>query len=183
MALAAPAGAETRPTADRVRQALFDTLAHAAWGGRSLFEGAAVLDGFAGTGALGLEALSRGAMRASFIESDRGALAALRANVARCRVDALVIAADVCHPPPGTPCGLVFLDPPYGRALVSQALPALERAGWVAPGAVLVSETAADEPLALTGTLLDDRRHGAARVRIWRLDGTPGASPALSTKL
>ncbi len=181
-ALVAPAGAGTRPTAERVRQALFDTLAHAAWGGRALFEGVAVLDGFAGTGALGLEALSRGAARASFIESDRGALAALRANVARCRADATVIAADACHPPPGTPCGLVFLDPPYGRALVSQALTALEHAGWLAPGAVLVSETAADEPLALAGTLLDDRRHGAARVRIWRLDGAPEVPPASSTK-
>ena len=80
--LAAPAGAATRPTADRVRQALFDMLLHAPWGGRDRVEGAAVLDAFAGTGALGLEALSRGAATATFIERDRAALAALRANIA-----------------------------------------------------------------------------------------------------
>ena len=129
------------------------------------------------TGALGLEALSRGAARATFIETDRAALVALRANVGRCRVAATVLAADACRPPPGTPCGLVFLDPPYGGGLVSQAVIALDRAGWLAPGALLVGETAAEEAVALPGslpgslpgTLLDDRRHGAARVRIWRL--------------
>ena len=78
-ALLAPSGETTRPTADRVRQALFDMLLHAPWGGRNLIEGARVLDVFAGTGALGLEALSRGAAKACFIERDRAALAALRA--------------------------------------------------------------------------------------------------------
>ena len=83
--LVAPPGAATRPTADRVRQALFDMLLHAPWAGRDAIEGAVVLDAFAGTGALGLEALSRGAARAVFIERDRAALAALRANIAACR--------------------------------------------------------------------------------------------------
>ena len=82
-ALVAPPGDTTRPTADRVRQALFDMLLHAPWGGRATVEGASVLDAFAGTGALGLEALSRGAADASFIERDRAALAALRANIDR----------------------------------------------------------------------------------------------------
>src|ERR1700742_3178042 len=82
--LVAPSGTGTRPTADRVRQALFDMLMHAEWGGRSLIEGAVVLDVFAGTGALGLEALSRGAASAWFIEQDATALRALRANVAAC---------------------------------------------------------------------------------------------------
>ena len=81
-ALQAPPGDTTRPTADRVRQALFDMLLHAPWGGRDAVEGARVLDVFAGTGALGLEALSRGAAFATFIEQDRAALAALRANIA-----------------------------------------------------------------------------------------------------
>ena len=83
--LVAPPGTATRPTADRVRQALFDMLMHAEWGGRAVIEGAAVLDVFAGTGALGLEALSRGAASACFIENDPAALKALRANVAACR--------------------------------------------------------------------------------------------------
>ncbi len=93
----APAGSSTRPTADRVRQALFDTLMHAEWGGRGAIEGAVVLDVFAGTGALGLEALSRGAASACFIESDAGALRALRANVAACGADRRVeiLAGDV----------------------------------------------------------------------------------------
>jgi len=100
--LVAPTGSATRPTADRVRQALFDMLMHAEWGGRAAIEGAVVLDVFAGTGALGLEALSRGAASACFIENDAAALKALRTNVAVCKardqveilaVDALKIGA------------------------------------------------------------------------------------------
>src|SRR5215469_740010 len=104
--LTAPPGTETRPTADRVRQALFDMLLHAPWGGRDAVEGAQVLDVFAGTGALGLEALSRGAAHAIFIEHDGAALAALRANIAalgaggRCAV----LPADALAAPPGRPC-------------------------------------------------------------------------------
>ncbi|MDB5404804.1 MAG: rRNA (guanine966-N2)-methyltransferase [Acetobacteraceae bacterium] len=85
--LVAPSGQGTRPTADRVRQALFDMLMHAEWGGRAVIEGAIVLDVFAGTGALGLEALSRGAAMACFIESNGEALRALRANVAVCKAE------------------------------------------------------------------------------------------------
>ena len=81
-ALQTPPGDTTRPTADRVRQALFDMLLHAPWGGRATIDGARVLDVFAGTGAFGLEALSRGAAFATFIEQDRAALVALRANIA-----------------------------------------------------------------------------------------------------
>lgn len=95
--LVAPPGQGTRPTADRVRQALFDTLMHAGWGGREVIEGASVLDAFAGTGALGLEALSRGAASACFFENDPAALKALRANIAACRAEdrAIVVAGDV----------------------------------------------------------------------------------------
>src|ERR1700722_13676006 len=84
-ALIAPSGTETRPTADRVRQALFDMLMHAPWAGRSTVEDALVLDVFAGTGAMGLEALSRGAARAVFVERSRPALTALRSNIEACR--------------------------------------------------------------------------------------------------
>jgi len=179
LALAAPPGEATRPTADRVRQALFDMLLHAPWGGQDLLEGAEVLDAFAGTGALGLEALSRGAAHASFIERDRAALAALRANIEHCRASASasVLPADATRPPPGLPCSLVFLDPPYRQSLVPTALAALHRAGWIAPAAVVVAETARDEALDLPATLLAERAHGAARLTVWRLN-PPACSPA-----
>ena len=146
---------------------MFDILLHAPWGGP--LDGVAVLDAFAGTGALGLEALSRGAASAVFIERDRAALAALRANVASCQGAAgEVIAADVLRPPPGRPCSLVFLDPPYGEDLLPTGLAALSRAGWIAPGALVVAEAARDETPDL-GELLSERTHGAGRVSVWRL--------------
>jgi len=170
--LAAPAGAATRPTADRVRQALFDMLWHAPWGGRKRVEGAAVLDAFAGTGALGLEALSRGAARASFLEKDRAALAALRANIAACREEArcAVLAADATRPPPApAPCDLVFLDPPYAQGLMEAALAALTAAGWIAPGALVCAEYAAGAAMAPPGfVLLAERAHGAAQLLVMR---------------
>lgn len=167
--LVAPPGQATRPTAERVRQPLFDMLLHAPWGGRDLLEGARVLDAFAGTGALGLEALSRGAAEGVFFETDPAALAALRANIAACRANARLFARDVTAPPPGTSCGLLFLDPPYGRELIPRALAALAGAGWIAPGAVAVTEVARGEALAPPGTLLAERSHGAARLGVWRL--------------
>ena len=170
--LAAPAGATTRPTADRVRQALFDMLLHAPWGGREALDGVAVLDAFAGTGALGLEALSRGAARATFMENDKAALAALRQNIAACGAEAAcrVLGVDATRPPPGAPCGLVFLDPPYARGLVPQALAALGAAGWMARGALVVAELGREENIPVLGTALAERAHGAARVTVWRLD-------------
>jgi 16S rRNA (guanine966-N2)-methyltransferase len=166
--LAAPEGLATRPTAERVRQAMFDMLWHAPWAGRAVVEEARVLDAFAGTGALGLEALSRGAAAATFIESDRAALAALRRNVetlgeaARARV----IAGDATRPPRAeAPCGLVLLDPPYGRGLVPQALGALGAAGWIAKGAVVVAELAREDPPGVPGfEEVATREHGAARL-------------------
>ena len=173
--LRAPEGEATRPTADRVRQALFDMLWHAAWGGRMAVQDQLVLDAFAGTGALGLEALSRGADHCTFIEKDRGALAVLRANIAACREDprSAVLAADATRPPRAhVPCGLVFLDPPYGKELVPRALAALQAAGWIAPGALIVAETAAGEALLLPGfEPLATRSHGAATVHMLRAPG------------
>jgi 16S rRNA (guanine966-N2)-methyltransferase len=167
--LAAPSGTETRPTADRVRQALFDMLMHAPWAGRSVIEGALVLDVFAGTGAQGLEALSRGAARAVFVERSRPALAALRANIAACRAGdrCEVLPIDVLSVPAGEPAGLVFLDPPYGQDLVARALTRLRAVGRVGPGSLVVAETGRDEP-ALNVAPLAERTHGAARLTIWR---------------
>ena len=172
--LASPPGQNTRPTADRVRQALFDMLWHAPWGGRALLEGAQVLDAFAGTGAYGLEALSRGAARAFFIERDRGALAALRRNIALCRAEdrAQIIAVDALAPPAGSPCGLVFLDPPYRQGLLQPALTALKEAKYIVSGTIVATETAHNEalelPSALALELVANRTHGAARIAFWR---------------
>jgi 16S rRNA (guanine966-N2)-methyltransferase len=169
-ALKAPSGTATRPTADRVRQALFDMLIHARWAGPPVVEDAIVLDAFAGSGALGLEALSRGAAQATFMESDRAALAALHANIAACGAKdrSRVLAVDVLTAPLASACGLVFLDPPYGAALVPQAVARLRASGWIAPHTVVVAETGHAETLPALGTLLAERAHGAARVWIWR---------------
>ena len=165
--LAAPMGLETRPTNARARQAVFDILAHAPW---CELRGAKVLDVFAGTGAYGLEALSRGAADAVFFEQAPAALQALRVNIAACRAEAVcrVVTGDVLSAPQGTPHDLVFLDPPYGKNLVPKAVSALQARGWVAPGAVIVAELGPDDALE-TPELLAERAHGKARVKIWRV--------------
>lgn len=168
--LVSPTGQGTRPTADRVRQALFDMILHAPWGGRNVIEGVRVADVFAGTGALGLEALSRGAAFVTFAENDRAALRALRANVAACGATerSRVLAVDALALPPREACGLVFLDPPYGSGLAMRAVEALRRAGWLRSDALVVMETAADEVLPESGEPLASRVHGAARITVWR---------------
>lgn len=167
--LTAPSGTETRPTADRVRQALFDMLMHAPWAGRSVIEDASVLDVCAGTGALGLEALSRGAAHAVFVERSRPALTALRANIAACRANdrCEVLPVDVLSVPAGQRADIVFLDPPYGQNLVTHALARLRAIGRVGPGSLIVAEVGREEPAPYTDALAE-RTHGAARVTIWR---------------
>jgi 16S rRNA (guanine966-N2)-methyltransferase len=168
--LVAPPGSATRPTADRVRQALFDILLHAEWGGRAVIEGAVVLDVFAGTGAMGLEALSRGAATACFIENDPVALKALRRNVTACKAEQRVeiVAGDVLAVPSvSRPASLVFLDPPYGRSLIPRALARLRVAGRVGPNALIVAETGREETWVPDEDLLAVRQHGAARVLIF----------------
>ena len=167
--LSAPSGTATRPTSDRVRQALFDMLWHAPWGGREAVEGAIVLDAFAGTGALGLEALSRGAATATFLERDRAALTALRANIAACGAGdrTRALNADALRPLPGVPSTLVFLDPPYNEGIVPRAVAALAGAGWLAPGALLVAEVGRDEPSPFAHALVA-RARGAARIEAAR---------------
>jgi 16S rRNA (guanine966-N2)-methyltransferase len=174
-ALVAPAGQTTRPTADRVRQSLFDMLLHAPWGGREVIESAVVLDAFAGTGALGLEALSRGAARCSFIESDAGALRALRLNIEACNAGGRcrVIAGDALSCGEGQPATLAFLDPPYRQDLVPRAVAHLRQTGWLAAGALIVAEIGRDESWSPDGALLADRVLGAARIVVYRI-GAPG---------
>jgi len=167
---AGDASARLRPTSDRVREALFNLLAHGGFG--DPVPGARVLDLFAGTGALGLEALSRGAEAASFVENGRAALGLLRDNIARLGAgDATrVIERDATRlgPNPGPPHGLAFLDPPYGRGLGERAVAAALAGGWLAPGAVVVWEEgdAVTPPAGLT--LLDARRYGGTMISILR---------------
>jgi 16S rRNA (guanine966-N2)-methyltransferase len=148
-------------------------IMHAEWGGRGLIEGAAVLDVFAGTGSLGLEALSRGAASACLIESDPSALRALRANIAACKAesrtevlasDALTVADSLMK----KPAAIVFLDPPYGLSLVPRALARLREVGRLRAGTVVVAETARDEDWVPEEPLLAERRYGAARIVIVR---------------
>jgi 16S rRNA (guanine966-N2)-methyltransferase len=174
-ALVAPEGPTTRPTSDRARQAVFNVLEHAA--SAPALSGARVIDLFAGSGALGLEALSRGAGFCLFVETDPAARGAIRDNVealgakgelfGRTRIhrrDATDLGARPAGD--GAPFDLAFLDPPYGRGLGEAALAELARGGWLAPGATVVFERGADEPAPETPGFewLDDRAYGAARV-------------------
>jgi 16S rRNA (guanine966-N2)-methyltransferase len=144
---------------------------HAPWGGRAVVEGAVVLDAFAGTGALGLEALSRGAARAVFFEQGAGALTALRANVAACGAQdrAAVLARNVLNPGPATMTAtLAFFDPPYGEGLVQRAVNVLTAKSWLSRETLLVAEAGRLETVAEPDRLLAHRVHGAAQLLVWR---------------
>ena len=162
--LVAPAGSDTRPTSDRVREALFSVL------GASV-QDARVLDLFAGSGALGIEALSRGAQSAVFVDRSREAIAAIRANLAALGIDAEirpVAARAALRAASGRAeaYDLVFLDPPYRHAAelgreLSEGLAAV-----LAPGARVVTESDRRAPLQLDLPLADERRYGDTVIRI-----------------
>jgi 16S rRNA (guanine966-N2)-methyltransferase len=168
--LAAPEGQATRPTAARAREALFSMLMSRLGG----FEGLAVLDLFAGSGALGLEALSRGAERALFVEQDAAAIRAIRLNIARlgaqARAEVLARDAAMLGDAPAA-FDLAFLDPPYGAGLAAPALARLAKGGWLAPGARVSVETGRDEALAtpVGMTVEAERMHGVSRLTLLRL--------------
>ncbi|MCX7354554.1 MAG: 16S rRNA (guanine(966)-N(2))-methyltransferase RsmD [Alphaproteobacteria bacterium] len=177
--LAAPEGASVRPTSDRARESLFNVLAHRPLrtDGQPVLTDARVLDVFAGTGAMGLEALSRGAAHATFVERDRATLAVLEKNVATVGEQArtTILRADALSPPPAkTPANLAFLDPPYGENLAAPALAALAKGGWLEAGAIIVVEIGKKESLAAPPafSLLDERQYGAARLILLRYDET-----------
>ncbi len=170
--LVAPEGDATRPTADRTRETLFSMLVSRI----GSFEGLAVADLFAGSGALGLEALSRGAASCLFVENDAAAIRALRSNVAnlraaeRCDVRAASVLA---LGPAKAPLDLVLLDPPYGTGAGGVALDRLVRLGWIGPATWISLETAADEAPRIKG--LDEvaeRRVGKARLALFRVSAT-----------
>ncbi|MGE0108668.1 MAG: 16S rRNA (guanine(966)-N(2))-methyltransferase RsmD [Bdellovibrionales bacterium] len=153
-----PEGKTTRPTSDRVREALFDIIAHHDWGEKigNPLENRRVLDAFAGTGALGLESLSRGANECIFFEKDRNALKSLRDNIALLnqRPKSKILPIDATHPPKtDTPCSLVFLDPPYYKNLIPKTLEVLNKMRWITPEALIIAETARGESLEMPPTL------------------------------
>lgn len=165
--LTAPDGRTVRPTADRAREGLFNILDHGAAFADFQLAGASVVDAFAGTGALGLEALSRGAGHAYFLETDTDALRALRRNVETLDQGdrAEILVRDATRPGRArAPSSLALLDPPYGTDLGASALTALAENGWLAPGAIAVVEQAAKEILSPPAGFetLDERRYGAA---------------------
>ena len=178
--IVAPEGQGTRPTSDRARQAVFNVLEHAAWA--EPLEGRRVIDLYAGSGALGFEAISRGAAFALFVETDDEARGAIRENadaygvMGRTRVHRRS-ATDLGVRPgsDGEAFDLAFLDPPYRKGLGEQTLARLIEGNWLKPGAVVVFERGSDEPeIDTTGyERLDARDYGAARVLFLR--ASPGA--------
>lgn len=167
--LVAPAGETTRPTADRTRETLFSMLVSRIGD----FEGLAVADLFAGSGALGLEALSRGAASCIFVEQDAAALRALRSNIANLRAapQCDVRASSVLALGPAkAPLDLVLLDPPYGTGAGAVALDKLQRLGWIGAGTWISLETAATEEPKIKGLeTAADRKVGKARITLLRM--------------
>jgi 16S rRNA (guanine966-N2)-methyltransferase len=170
--LAAPADARVRPTADKVRQALFNILRHHDFGSGFRLEGARAIDLFAGTGALGIEAISHGAAFCLFVEDAAESRALIRENVEMFgltgatkiwRRDATKLGSMAAGA--GGPFTLAFLDPPYHKGLIAPALAALRDGGWLSPGAVVVCECAGDENIPSTDgfTRHDVRAYGQTR--------------------
>ena len=163
------AGAHLRPTTDRVREALFNMLAGGRFG--DPFSGAHVLDLFAGTGALGLEALSRGAAHVTFVDDGRVATRLIRENIAALGVKAKtrLIARDATRLPQAeAPATLVFLDPPYGKGLGDKALASASNAGWIAPDALIVWEDSTAQTAPEGFAPLETRRYGDSWITLLR---------------
>lgn len=165
------AGAHLRPTTDRVRESLFNVLAH-----KMDVSGARVLDVFAGTGALGLEALSRGAESVAFVDDGRVAQGLIRKNIDLCRAgescQILRRSALKLGQNPAEGHDLVFLDPPYGKSLGQKALDALRDEGWIAPGALVVWEESAPMTPPQGFDLDDHRKYGDTHVTFLWSQGT-----------
>jgi 16S rRNA (guanine966-N2)-methyltransferase len=174
-AIAAPNDEAVRPTSDRVRESLFNILEHGIEG--FSLSGARVIDLFAGTGALGLEALSRGARFCLFIDEAVAARALIRTNIELLQLtgETRIFRRDATSMgPAGTmvPFGLAFLDPPYGKGLAERALTALADGGWLEPGAVVVGEERANVEIALPRSFaeIDRRAYGDTQIVIARYE-------------
>lgn len=177
-AITAPKGLGTRPTTDRVRESVFNKLAHAAWAPD--MDGLRVIDLFAGSGALGLEAISRGASFCLFVETEAAARGAIRDNVEALQLFGCTKlhrrdATDLGRKPEkvGAPFDLAFLDPPYGKGLGELALARLAEGGWLKPGALAVWEEAARSAVALPEGFeaIDALEAGETIVRFLRAPG------------
>ncbi|QCO56220.1 16S rRNA (guanine(966)-N(2))-methyltransferase RsmD [Pseudorhodobacter turbinis] len=163
--------AHLRPTSDRVREAIFNLLINGRLdGGPNPVTGARVLDLFAGTGALGLEALSRGAENATFVDDGKPALAILKRNLEITRLTAGILRQSALKlpPNPAAPYDLIFLDPPYGKQMGEAALAAAIVGHWIAPSAVVVWEENAPVTLPAGFALLDQRKYGDTTITILR---------------
>ena len=162
--------AHLRPTSDRVREAIFNLLVNGGYG--NPLQGARVLDLFAGTGALGLEALSRGATHTTFVENGKPALALLTRNIALMRAagETQIHRRDALSPGPNPDAAfdVIFLDPPYGKAMGEAALKAALAGGWLAPQALIVWEENTPPLLPDGFTLEDSRKYGDTLVTIAR---------------
>ncbi|MGK6320348.1 16S rRNA (guanine(966)-N(2))-methyltransferase RsmD [Sphingomonas sp. DT-204] len=175
--LVAPPGDATRPTADRTREALFSMLASRL----GSFDGLAVADLFAGSGALGLEALSRGAATCLFVEQDRKALEVLKANIAKLGARETDVRAtsvlSLGHAP--APLDLILMDPPYASGAGYVALDKLARLGWTGPATWISIETARDETVSVAGFEIDaERVHGKAKLSLLRAKTNHSLSPS-----
>lgn len=166
--LVAPKGDATRPTADRTREALFSMLTSRV----GSFEDLRVADFFAGSGALGFEALSRGAASCLFVEQDRAALDALRTNAEKLGIRPDIRAQSVMTLGPAKePLDLILMDPPYGTGAGSVALDKLNRLGWVGPATIISIETSKKEAVEVEGFAIDTQRdHGKARITLLRAE-------------
>jgi 16S rRNA (guanine966-N2)-methyltransferase len=172
--LATPKGDATRPTADRTREALFSMLVSRL----GSFDGLAVADLFSGSGALGLEALSRGAATCLFVEQDRIALDALRSNVAlvgaAAQADIRATSALSLGPPPPKPLDLILMDPPYDSGAGLVALDKMARLGWISAATLISIETHKRENATPKGfDVVVERVHGKAKITLLRLAPDP----------
>lgn len=172
--LLAPKGLNVRPTSDKVRQAIFNVLEHRNFGDEFALRDARVIDLFAGTGALGIEAISRGAAYALLIDDAAESRAALRRNVENLnltgvtkiwRRDARDLGRNVHKA-----FDIAFLDPPYHRSLIPLTLASLHKGGWLHPHSIVVVEAAEDESILPTNQfeLLHQRRHGQTQIAFLR---------------
>ena len=155
-----------RPTTDKMRERIFSMLQHNRY--PDLY-GANVMDVFAGTGALGLEALSRGASHVTFVEKSVKSIALLNTNITKMKVESdttLIKKRATNVPPASTPCDFIFMDPPYGRGLLAPTIECLLEGGWLNDGGVIIAELSTEEDFSVPGDLrlIDERTQGIQRV-------------------
>jgi 16S rRNA (guanine966-N2)-methyltransferase len=169
--LTPPTGDAIRPTSDRTRESIFNLLMHGRYAGESII-GQHVVDLCCGTGALGLEAISRGARTVTFIDKDKKSMDLTRSNVLHCGVvqQAFYVQGDATRLPPARePAALVLMDPPYASPMVAPAYRSLRAQGWLVPGSMLVAEQplGVDAPALVGAELIDSRKYGKTMVHMY----------------